>query len=320
MKIAPMAFTFLALAWRPALACKCELSLDVCAETVFSNVIFTGTVESITPEFMTRWKPASPASVAPFNRALEAYLHDRSPARLSALKDAVRTAVPGLGAEEQRRLEKAATVQELSSLLTSVLDGNRRVHFRVRTVFRKAGDDDQPDDDDDEVPEFLDVLTPFGDCGNDFQIGETYLVYANSDEEEAALSTDVCSRTRRASDAGADLAYLSFYKDRKNPAGRVQGFTTFDLLYQVHPHEPEQIPLPAAGVIVALRSSRGVRYTPSNQAGQFVFDGLGPGDYTLTAYAAGFPESPRVLSGPQPVHLDERACATKVLVLLKDAP
>lgn len=319
MKTMLMALAFLGLALSPASACKCQLSLDVCAETLYSNVIFVGTVESVTPEFMTRWKPASPEPAARINWAVEQYLHDRSPARLGSLKDAVRAALPGLGAEEQRRLEKAVTLPEMSNLLASVLGGDRRVHFRVRTVFRNA-DDDDPADDDDDVPDFLDVLTPLGDCGNDFQIGETYLVYAKSDEEEDGLSTDACSRTRRASDAGADLAYLSFYKDRKNPAGRVQGFTTYDIRYQVHGHEPEQIPQPAAGMIVALGSGSRVRYTASNQAGQFVFDGLDAGDYSLTAYASGFPETAKVLSGPQPFHLDARVCTTQILVLLKDTP
>ena len=322
MKTMAMALSVLALAVRPVSACKCQLSMDVCAETRYSNVVFVGTVESITPDFMTRWKPAPPEPVARVNRALEQYLADRSPVRFSSLKETVRAALPGLGEEDRRRLEKAGSVQELANLITSVLNGSRRVRFRVRTLFRMADDDDddQSDDDDDEVPDFLDVLTPFGDCGNDFQIGETYLVYANSDEETEGLSTDVCSRTRRASDAGADLAYLSFYKDRKNPSGRVQGFTTYDIQYQVHAREPERIPLPAEGVIVALRSASSVRYTASNQAGQFVFDGLDSGDYSVTAYAAGYPDTAKVLSGPQKFHVDARACTTQILIVLKDAP
>ena len=316
---------FLALAPAPLLACSCQLSLDVCSATSYSNVIFVGTVESVAPDVMTRWKPPSREPIARVNGALEQYLHDRSPAKFTRLKDAVRAAFPGIAPEDEHRLESATGPRELASLLASVLEGNRQVRFRVRTLFRKTDDDDKPDsdgkqeDDDDEVPAFLEVLTPFGDCGTDFQVGETYLVYAYSDEETNELSTDACSRTRRASDAGADLAYLSFYKDKKNPAGRVQGFATYDVQYQVHAHPPERIALPAEGTIVELKSEHGVRYTPANQFGQFVFDGLEAGSYGLTAYAAGFPDTRKVLSGPRSFRLEPRACTTQILLLLKDA-
>jgi len=303
------------------MACKCESSADVCAETLYSNVVFIGTVESITPDFMTRWKPASREGIVRVNSALEQFLQGHSPTRFSSLKEAVRSAFPGLGPEEQRRLERANTPQALANLLSSVLDGSRRVRFRVRTLFRKADDDDMTDDDDDDdVPDSLEVLTPFGDCGNDFQIGESYLVYANSDEETDALSTDSCSRTRRVSDAGPDLAYLWFYKDRKNPSGRVQGFITYDIQYQVHPREAERIALPVEGAIAELQSDRGVRYTAANPSGQFVFDGLDTGEYSLSAYAGGFPEARKVLSGPRAFHLDARACITQILVVLKGVP
>jgi len=321
MRVTATGLCSLALLPMRALACKCQASFDVCTETLYSNVVFVGTVESITPNFMTRWKPAPREPVDRMNGALEQYLEDRSPTRFSSLKDAVQSALPGLGPDDQRRLQSATSAQALAHLLGSVLDGSRRVRFHVRTLFRKA-DDDKPDgdDDDDHVPDSLEVLTPFGDCGNDFQIGETYLVYANSDEEDDALSTDSCSRTRRASDAGADLAYLSFYKDRKNPSGRIQGFTTYDIQHQVHPREADRIAVPAEGVIVELKSDRVVRYTSANQFGQFVFDGLDAGDYSLSAYAAGFPDTRRALGGVRTFHLDARACSTQILFVFKEAP
>ena len=302
----------------PAMACKCQQSLDVCAETFYSNVVFAGTVESITPDFMTHWKPASREPIARINSALEQYRRDQSPSRFTSLKDAVRSALPGLDPESRRRLDTATSTQSLADLLSSVLGGSRRVRFHVRTLFRKADDDGKADVDDDDAPEFLEVLTPFGECGNDFQIGETYLVYATGDEETDVLSTDACSRTRRASDAGADLAYLSFYKDRKNPAGRVQGFATYDLQYQAHPHEAERIGLPAGGMVVELKSKRGSRYSTANEFGQFVFDGADAGDYSLGAYAAGFPATSKVVSGPQDFHLDPRACITRILAVPKE--
>jgi hypothetical protein len=46
-----------------------------------------------------------------------------------------------------------------------------------------------------------------GDCGYRFKEGEAYLVYCYG--KPKALSTGICSRTRRAADAKEDLAALS---------------------------------------------------------------------------------------------------------------
>ena len=46
-----------------------------------------------------------------------------------------------------------------------------------------------------------------GDCGYRFKLGESYLVYCYGKPE--ALSTNICTRTRPAADAKADLAALS---------------------------------------------------------------------------------------------------------------
>lgn len=45
-----------------------------------------------------------------------------------------------------------------------------------------------------------------GDCGYDFRVGESYLVYAGGTSE--VLETGICGRTQRLADAGADLAAL----------------------------------------------------------------------------------------------------------------
>ncbi|HLK65369.1 MAG TPA: carboxypeptidase-like regulatory domain-containing protein [Bryobacteraceae bacterium] len=308
---------------RPAFGCKCELSLSACSETAYSSLVFTGTVESITPPFLMRWNPVPQEQIDHINRAHEQYLAKRTPAAFAALKEAVHTAFPQLGEDQQRRLANSASPKALVQLLSSVLEGTRRIRFRVRTIFRQDDDDkkDKKSDDDDDTAktETIDVMTPFGDCGIDFQAGETYLVYASEDEETNILETSICNRTRRLTDAGSDLAYLYFYKDRKNPGGRVQGFTTFDRLYQLQPHGAEEIPSPAAGLTIELKSDSLRRYTASNGLGLFTFDGLAPGDYQVTAYPANFPEAAKVLDGPRRIHLDERGCATQVLTIPKEA-
>jgi hypothetical protein len=314
---------FALLAAFPALACNCDRRQSVCDEVASPGTVFIGTVESSAPSFMSRWYPLPRPALNQLNAANERYLAGQTPANLSALKDAFRNLFPNLPDDDRQKLDNASTHAAVVSIFTSVLNHGQRVHLRVRTVFRSGEDDDADGNDDAETPETLDVWTPFGDCGVDFQPGETYLVYAGNDEESNLLETDSCTRTRRLTDAGEDLAYLFFYKDRKNPATRLEGFATLDPLYQVHQstrRDPDRIDLPASGVIVELRSPSGIRYTTSSPLGRFVFDGLAPGDHQVTAYAAGFPESVTVLAGPKQFHIEPRACSTQTLLIPKDAP
>jgi hypothetical protein len=46
-----------------------------------------------------------------------------------------------------------------------------------------------------------------GDCGYTFEKGVSYLVFASA--RAGALTTGICSRTRKLTDAAEDLAYLS---------------------------------------------------------------------------------------------------------------
>jgi hypothetical protein len=65
---------------------------------------------------------------------------------------------------------------------------------------------------------------------------------------------------------------------------------------------------------VELKTGDRVRYTETDDKGRFVFDGLPAGDFTVSAYAPGFPAEARQLAGPKTVRMDKRACATQVLV------
>jgi hypothetical protein len=302
----------LLIAW-PALACDCGLRSAVCDEVASAGAVFIGAVESTAPGFMGRWRPLPRTALDQLNAADQRYLAGQSAGDLAALKDSFRKLFPNLPEDYRGRLDNAATHAALVSVFTSVLDHGQRVRFRVRTVFRKGDDDD-----DAKPPETLDVWTPFGDCGVDFQPGETYLVYASSDEESGTLDTGSCTRTRRLTDAGEDLAYLHFYADRKNPATRLEGFATFDPGYQVHRSTrrvPERIELPAPGVTIELKSASGMRYTVADAFGRFVFDALEPGGHQVTAYAAGFPETVKVLGGPKTFRAPARGCASETLLI-----
>ena len=316
-----MKAVFALLAVYPMLACECGQHLTACGEVAASGAVFIGTVESAAPAFMSRWYPVPRPALDALDAADQRYLAGQTGGDLSVLKDAFRKLFPNLPEDARGRLEEATTHAGLVSVFTSVLDHGQRVHFRVRTVFRMGDDDEDKSaaaDDDAKPPEWLDVWTPFGDCGVDFQPGETYLVYASNDEETGTLDTGACTRTRRLTDAGDDLSYLFYYNDRKNPATRLDGFTTFDPAYQVHQAtrpDAERIAQPAPGVTVELKSPSGVRYTVSDAFGRFVFDGLEAGGHEVTAYAPGFPETVKVIGGPKKFRAAPRACAMLTLLV-----
>ena len=56
-----------------------------------------------------------------------------------------------------------------------------------------------------------------GDCGYPFEVGESYLIYANSsDENKNKLVTNICRRTTNLSDATEDLKILGKGKSFRN--------------------------------------------------------------------------------------------------------
>jgi hypothetical protein len=324
---------------RPARACQCMLSLSACREVGASDLVFIGTVESIEPMFLNHWNSTSPASIQSLNAAYTVAREHPSAEALARLKDTYLKTFPELAGDEKNQVQGAKTISDVTSLFYSSVAHGMRVRFRVKTLF-KHEDDDAPnapsknaaakdkakatkDDDDDRKKagdDFFEVETAFGECGYSFQLGETYLVYADSDEDSNVLSTSSCTRTRRLSDAGEDLTYLLVYKDRPEESTRLEGFTTTDEYYQLgfdNMHDPETTKAPVAGVIVELQSDRLTRYAESDSKGRFVFDGLRAGDYKVSAFARGYPVETRLLAGPQAFHITPKSCARQVLLLPK---
>jgi hypothetical protein len=192
------------------------------------------------------------------------------------------------------------------------------VRFTVKTTFRG---EKEKDDSDDEGP--LEVWTDSGDCGYDFQVGETYLVYADEDEESGRINTSVCYRNRRLSDAGDDLAYLYFFQNGGDESARLEGFITADEFYQRDldkAHDPERAKLPEPGVILELQSGQSRRYTESDRDGRFVFDGLAGGEYSVSVFDAGYPEPVKLLAGPARVQVEKKGCASQMLLVPKLPP
>ena len=321
----------LSLLWLPAAlaSCPCQVSTSPCRETAASTV-FIGTVEAMTPRFLDHWNVSRRPSLQLLNTADDRYLKDPSAANLAALKSAFLTVFPDLAEDLRQRLQSAATRSDLASIFSSVLGHGRLVRFKVKTVFHEADDDDDGDKDkknaakkddlDDAKERSWDVWTPFGDCGYDFQQGETYLVYAANDEDSSILETDRCTRTNRLTDAGPDLAYLYFLKNTADASARLDGFVTTNPLYQkeLGPQQTaDRITSPVSGVVLELQTARGPRYSTSDPAGRFIFDGLPTGDYQLSAFAGTYPDPIQLLSGPRKIHIETKSCNSQVMLIPK---
>lgn len=287
-----------------ALACKCAAAFPVCQRVAMSDIVFIGTVESIAPHFLDYWNPAQQQSLTLLNAETARAQADRSAASLAAAKSAYASIFPDLPEDSRKLLEGAQSREDLVKAFYRILGNGRRVRFRIKEAYR--GDEDED--------ETLDVWTPFGDCGFDFQTGETYLVYADDDEESSVISTDTCSGTRRLSDAGGDLAYLYFFENNGDDSARLDGFATTNQFHQLDVLHAEG---PVAGVVVELKSARGSRFTESGADGKFVFDGLAAGEYTVAAYAAGYPKVVQQLAAPQRVRVAEKGCAAATLLIVK---
>jgi hypothetical protein len=315
---------------RPARACKCDISLSACNEVGASNLVFIGTVESIEPAFLSR---SNQRDGAPLQRLNDAYAEARqrhSPATLRQLKDTLLKVAPGLPDDEKAQVEAAKTPADVMSLFNAAADRGLKVRFKVRTLFKHEDDDDRGADGkaknrEEKDEDFFEVSTPFGDCGFDFQLGETYLVYANAEEGSDSFFTGSCTRTRRLTDAGDDLAYLYFYKDHPEESSRLEGFATTDARYQIdfnQLHNPDAITSPAAGAVIEVQSdgvssAKVKRDAPADKNGRFLFDGLPGGDYVISALASGYPSTTQLPAGPQRLHIAAKSCARQILLLRK---
>lgn len=287
-----------------AMGCQCAAPFPVCQRVAMSDIVFIGTVESIAPRFLDYWNPTRQQSLTLLNAETARAQADRSAASVTAAKDAYTAIFPDLPESSKKLLASAASREDLVKAFYRILGNGRRVRFRVKNAYRGEEDED----------EILDVWTPFGDCGYDFQTGETYLVYADDDEESNQVSTDTCSGTRRLSDAGDDLAYLYFFENGGGDSARLDGFATTN---QFHQLDSAHTKAPAAGVVVELKSERGSRFTETGADGKFLFDGLAAAEYSLAAFAAGYPAIVQQLASPQRVRVEAKGCAAATLLIFK---
>ncbi|HEU5020438.1 MAG TPA: carboxypeptidase-like regulatory domain-containing protein, partial [Bryobacteraceae bacterium] len=160
----------------------------------------------------------------------------------------------------------------------------------------------------------LDIWTSAGDCGVDFQVGETYLVYAREDEDSGKLETSVCMRTQRLSEEGGDLAFLYFLKNGGAASTRLEGFVSTSFADQNLPRYRDRVSAPLAGGLLELDGEGAARYARSDSDGRFVFDGLKEGNYRVSLLAPGYPRTPRSVIVSRGFHAAGDACVRQVLV------
>ena len=313
----------LVMAWlvttRLPAACPCMLQLGVCDEARQSDAVFIGTVESVAPAFLNPYARAKAVASLPAEETARLQA-DPSPEALTRLKKIYLDMFAGLPDFARSQIAQATTSKELQSAFESAQSEGRVARFRVLTNYKD--DDDTPDADASKPPsapkipaKTMDIWTGTGDCGIDFQVGETYLVYAAEDEDSGKLETSACMRTRRLSDEKGDLGFLYFLDNSPKESTRLEGFVSSAFADQNLPRYEDSVSKPAPGAILELDSGAGVRYTQSDSAGRFAFDGLKAGDYRLSMLAPGFPQSPRTVIVTRTVHADAASCVRQILVL-----
>jgi hypothetical protein len=282
------------------------IRFGVCDEARQSQAVFIGTVESVAPPLLDPYARGkiSASLATPEMIRLQA---DSSPEALAKLKQIYLDALTGLPDRPRQRISEAHNRVELENAFEEAQAQGRMAHLSVKTLFRL-------EDDDEDAPKSLDIWTSAGDCGVDFQVGETYLVYALEDEDSGKLETSSCMRTRRLSEENGDLAFLYFLKNGGAASTRLEGFVSTNFSDQNLPRYQNQVSAPSPGGLIELDDGATQRYTRSESDGRFVFDGLKEGDYRVSLLAPGYPRTPRTVILSRKFHAAANACVRQIFV------
>ena len=288
-------------------ACPCMIRFGVCDEARQSEAVFIGTVESVAPPLLDPYARGKIAATLATPEAIRLQT-DSSPEALAKLKQIYLNALTGIPDRPRQRIAEAHNPVELERAFEEAQAQGRLAHFSVKTLYRLQ------DDDDADAPKTLDIWTSSGDCCVDFQVGETYVVYALEDEDSGKLETSSCMRTRRLSEENGDLAFLYFMKNSGPASTRLEGFVSTNFSDQNLPRYENQVSAPSPGALIELDDGATQRYTESQSDGRFIFDGLKAGDYRLSLLAPGYPRAPRTVILSRPFHAAPNACARQIFV------
>ncbi len=125
----------------------------------------------------------------------------------------------------------------------------------------------------------VDVVTGWGggDCGYGFKIGERYLVYAYRDEKDQRLSTSICSRTRKLSEANDDFAFI-----RAMPTSNANGLVFGVVGKRNHEwKEGEKWYKPVANAELTIEGEGRQYQAQSDADGYFRVESVVPGKYVV---------------------------------------
>jgi hypothetical protein len=175
----------------------------------------------------------------------------------------------------------------------------RRVRIRSTEVFRGG------------VSGEVDVWTGLGggDCGYDFKVGETYLVYAYRDATTNRISTGICSNTQKLATAGADLAYLRSLPTNTARFGKIIGTAT-----RFEPVGDATVRQPFSGARVIVEG--GGRQYEVRSGGDGTYEiAVPPGTYDLRVEV---PDGLYALSSTRVTVADVRGCASTFVVVRSD--
>lgn len=145
-----------------------------------------------------------------------------------------------------------------------------RVRFAVIDAYRSV------------TGETAEVLTGSGggDCGYDFKVNESYLVYAWSGG--GTLFTGICSPTKLLAQAGEDLSYIRGLAEAK-PGGSIYGRVTQHLVRRSQGDYGPNLPM--SNISISIEGAWATTETRTDTDGEFRIDGLPAGNYTVRASA-----------------------------------
>lgn len=117
-----------------------------------------------------------------------------------------------------------------------------------------------------------------GDCGYDFKLGTSYIVYAYQFSKVNRLSTSICSRTKPLEEAGEDLEFLRSLGSQ-NPGVTLHGEVK-RAQQDVATGNPYNI-RPLANIALVIERERERREISADEQGRFRLTGLSPGKFKV---------------------------------------
>ncbi len=162
---------------------------------------------------------------------------------------------------------RAESMSRVSSSLTRAQ--RKKVSFTVKESFRGAS------------TRTLDVLTPSGGCGISFQLGRSYVVYAERSDVSADLTTTTCSGTRLIDDAATDVTYGRAVKEGRATPGQISGHVQLayrDLAGSIVRSRP---PEPMPGMRLRVTKDGTTTETVTGPAGEFAVESRGAGRHVI---------------------------------------